>query len=162
MPDCGIKARAGQFTDFLGDLLPFLLMLERMRVEDLAAGLVRFANGAALFLEASWASHTDRERGYCTLLGTKSGIEIDLYPVADRKVFSMYTEKEGDWYDITFPQYERIDWRPVLCDQLLYFAACIRRGKENMANAEEGLDVMRMLCALYESAETGREVRLEG
>lgn len=142
---------------------PFIRELKgaKASVEDLAAGFVRFANGAALFLEASWASHTDRERGYCTLLGTKSGIEVDLYPVGDRKVFTMHTEKHGDRYDITFPQYERLDWQPVLCNQLLHFAECIRKGTPNMADAEEGLEVMRMLFALYESAETGREVRLD-
>jgi hypothetical protein len=30
-----------------------------------------------------------------------------------------------------------------------------------MADAQEGLDVMRMLCGLYRSAETGHEVLLE-
>jgi predicted dehydrogenase len=142
---------------------PFIRNMKGVKadVEDLAAGFIRFADGAALFLEASWASHTDRERGYCALLGTKSGIDIDLYPVADGKVFRMYTQKKGDLYDVTLPQYDRLDWQPVLCDQLLYFAGCIRKGKPNMADAQEGLDVMRMLCGLYRSAETGHEVLLE-
>jgi predicted dehydrogenase len=142
---------------------PFIRQMKEAKasVEDLAAGFIRFADGASLFLEASWASHTDRERGYCTLLGTESGIDIDLYPVADQKVFKMHTEKEGDWYDITFPQYARPDWQPVLCDQLLYFAECIRKGKPNMADAQEGLDVMRMLSGIYESAEVGKEILLD-
>lgn len=142
---------------------PFIKALEgqNANVEDLAAGFVRFTNGTSLFVEASWASHVGREGGYCQILGTKAGIDVDLFPVDDGKVLKMHTEKEGDWYDITFPQFERIDWQPVLRNQLLYFVECIREGKENMADAEQGLELMRILCGLYESAAAGREIRLD-
>jgi predicted dehydrogenase len=141
---------------------PFMRALNdaKANVEDMAAGFVRFKNGSALSVEASWAGHIDRERGSTFLYGTKAGIDIDLLPVGDRKVFCMYTERDGDWLDITFPQYDRVDWQPVLANQLLYFADCIHEGKPNMASAEEGVEVMRMLCGIYESAKTGREVRL--
>ena len=143
---------------------PFIREMKEMtgNVEDLAAGFVRFTNGASLFVEASWASHVAREIGYSQILGTRAGVDVDLFPLGDRKVFTMHAEKEGDWYDITFPQYDTIDWQPVLRNQLLYFAECIREDKPNMAGAEEGLELMRVLCGLYESARTGKEVLLEG
>ncbi len=142
---------------------PFIRRLREAKanVEDLAVGFVRFTNGASLFVEASWASHISHERGYSQILGTRAGIDVDLFPVGDKKVFSMHTEREGDWYDVTFPQFARIDWQPVLRNQLLYFAECIREGKENMANADEGLELMRILHAIYESAQAGKEIRLD-
>ena len=133
----------------------------KANVEDLAAGFVRFADGSSVFVEASWAGHIGREAGYAQILGTKAGIDVDMFPVGDRKVFAMHTDKEGDAYDITFPQYETIDWQPVLRNQLLYFVECVREGKPNMASADEGLELMRVLCGLYESARTGKEVLLE-
>ena len=73
----------------------------------------------------------------------------------------MYTERDGDWLDITLPQYDRVDWQPVLANQLLYFADCIRADTPNMATAEDGVEIMRMLCGIYESAKTGCEVRFD-
>lgn len=142
---------------------PFIKALDNPKasVEDLAAAIVRFADGSSLFIEASWASFTDRERGYSRILGTKAGIDVDLFPVGGEQVFQMHTEKEGDWYDITFPQFARIEYEPVLRNQLLYLARCAREGTENMANAEEGLLLMRILCGIYESAQTGKEILLD-
>ncbi|MBN1917017.1 MAG: Gfo/Idh/MocA family oxidoreductase [Verrucomicrobia bacterium] len=141
---------------------PFIREIKEAKasVEDFAAGFIRFANGASIFVEVSWAGHTDRERGYSTLFGTGAGVDIDLMPMDGGRVFSIHTTRDGDWLDVTMPQYDQVDWQPVLADQLLYFAECVRGGKPNMANIDEGLDVMRMLSGLYESAEKGKEVRL--
>jgi predicted dehydrogenase len=142
---------------------PFIRELKDTKadVEDMAAAFIRFEDGASLALETSWASHVNHERGWTQLYGTKAGIDVDLLPVEGSKVFAMYTERDGDWLDVTMPQYDRVDWQPVLANQLLYFADCIRADKPNMAGAEEGVEIMRMLCGIYESAETGREVRLD-
>ena len=142
---------------------PFIREMKNAKanVEDFAIGFIRFANGASLFLETSWAGHTDRERGYSTFYGTKAGVDADLLPVANAKVFNIHTTRDGDWFDATMPQYDQVDWQPVLANQLLYFADCVREGKPNMADAQDGLTVMRMLCGLYESAEKGKEVRLD-
>ncbi len=129
-------------------------------VEDFAAGLIRFTNGASLAIEASWASHIDHDRGYSRILGTAAGLDMDLRALGERQPLCIYTEKDGDWFDINLPQYERVDWEGALRSQLLYFAECIREGRDNMANAEHGLELMRMLCGLYESANAGREVLL--
>ncbi|HML48636.1 MAG TPA: hypothetical protein PKE04_17980 [Clostridia bacterium] len=43
-------------------------------VEDMAVGLVRFDNGATMFVENSWTQHIDvPERLYLELYGSKAG-----------------------------------------------------------------------------------------
>jgi len=142
---------------------PFLRELKdtQASVEDLAAGFVRFANGAAVFVEASWASHGEQNRMYSQLLGTKAGASIDFLAVGDRRAIRVHTERDGQEEEITYPEFEHIIWDPGFRDQLLYFAECIREGKENMADAAEGLDLMQMLSGLYDSAQSGREVLLD-
>lgn len=130
-------------------------------VEDFAAGFIRFDTGASLFVETSWAGHTDGEHGYSVLYGTTAGVDIDLMPADGRKVFNIHTTRDGDWFDMTMPQFDRIDWQPVLANQLLYFAECVREGTPNMADAEHGLVLMQMLSGLYQSAQTGSEIRLD-
>jgi len=141
---------------------PFLRNLKdtHASVEDLAAGFVRFANGAAVFVEASWASHTEASRMYSHLLGTKAGATIDFLAVGDRRAIRVHTEREGEHDEITYPEFEHIVWDPGFIDQLLYFAQCIREGRPNMADAAEGLQLMQIICGLYESARTGNEVLL--
>jgi len=38
---------------------------------------------------------------------------------------------------------------------------CVREGKQSLAPGEQGVVLMKIIDALYQSAATGREVRLE-
>ncbi len=132
-------------------------------VEDYAAALIRFEDDKSMFVEASWASYIEREKASAELLGTKSGIDLDLFPGRESKVFKMYTEKSDSWFNITFPQYDQtdfFDYTQMLRNQILYFIGCVRNDKENIANAEEGVELMKMLIGVYESAEKKKEVVL--
>ena len=43
-------------------------------------------------------------------------------------------------------------------NEIRHFVDCVRHGREPSAPVGQGLDVLRILDALYRSAETGREV----
>jgi predicted dehydrogenase len=45
---------------------------------------------------------------------------------------------------------------PVIAD----FVAAIREGREPLVNGEEGLETLRLVMAIYRSAQEGQEVRL--
>ncbi len=45
--------------------------------------------------------------------------------------------------------------------EIAHFIECIREKKEPGSSGEKGLIVMRRLDAIYESARTGREVRMD-
>jgi predicted dehydrogenase len=118
-------------------------------VEDLAVAQVRFVDGATLILEASWAQHCAQERLYHELYGTKGGATLDP--------FRIYTGKFGQPIDIT-PQYPNISGHEA---EIAHFIECIVEDKQPLATAEQALEVMKILDAIYESSATGASVAIK-
>ncbi len=126
-------------------------------VEDLGAALIRFDNGATLILEASWAGFTEKKEDMVTQLwGTEGGI-------IQRNV--------GEGYDFEarlFQEKGQSLWSAELAQPLgpcpsayTEFVDAVLDGREPLAPGRHGLDVQLILDAVYQSAETGREVRIE-
>ena len=120
-------------------------------VEDLAMGFIRFDNGAVLQLEFSWASNIDEEKRYVELRGTKSGLTWD-----DNKV-TIYTEEDGQLLDIV-PAGKNITSGHK--NNLAHYVDCLLNGAEPCFKPQQGVDMIKILCAIYESAESGKEVIL--
>ncbi len=121
---------------------------KKFSVEDLAAGLIKFKNGAAISLEASWAAHTG-ETFLARVLGTKGGAQI--FPD-----FTLY-EMDGDTkLDIT-PAAPQLDGYLGECR---HFIACIQTGKEPISPGYQSVVVVDMLEAIYKSAESGKLVTI--
>ncbi len=118
-------------------------------VEDFAAGFIRLENGATVMLEASWASHIKCDVIYTQLLGTKGGAELDPLRI--------YTDVHGTSVDI-MPQCPNVSGHEM---EIRHFIDCIINGKEPISTGEHGLEIVRILDAIYKSAETGREVVLK-
>lgn len=117
-------------------------------VEDLATAFIRLKNGATVFLEASWASNVGAERTYSELMGTRGG--------AEWSPLRIYQEKHGTLVDLE-PRFPQISGHEA---EIAHFVECIWNDQEPMAPGEEGLEIMRILDAIYLSAETGKEVNL--
>ena len=118
-------------------------------VEDLAVGQIRFANGAVLSIEASFAAHIAKNEWNFTVMGEKAGANWD--PPA------LYTD-EGGYMTNSEP-----GWLPSVD----HFGAKMRNfvehalyGEPTLAPAEHGLMVQKMLDGIYASAEKGGEVRI--
>lgn len=141
------------------DALGKRLWAERGRdyqVEDLATGFVRFANGATLSLEASWATNSEwREDMFTYVYGTKAG-------VTHRSVGGTYDFEARMWGE-TAGTYSETKLEPIGGPgHLEAFVEAIREDGPVPVPAEDALLVQRIIDALYESADTGREVRLDG
>ena len=54
---------------------------------------------------------------------------------------------------------KRIGKRDQFAPELLYFSDCILKNREPEPSGEEGMQDVRIVQALYESAETGKAVR---
>jgi len=117
-------------------------------VEDLAAAFIRLNTGATVVLETSWASNVGRDVVYTTLMGTKGGADVDPLRV--------YTEMHGALVDVT-PSYPNQSGHLM---EIKHFVDCIVNGKEPISTGEHGLEVTRILDAIYKSAEQGREIAL--
>jgi predicted dehydrogenase len=125
-------------------------------VEDLAAAFIRFDNGASLVLEASWAGHIrEAELMETRLLGTRAGLlqkNLDEGYTFDAH---MFTHQHGAALDVHV-QTPKEPAPSAMHD----FAHAILAGDPHPAPAEEGLRVMEILDAVYESARTGAPVCL--
>ena len=123
-------------------------------VEDFAAGFVRFENGATLTLESSFAANIAANEYHTSILGTEGGAYLEPLNDAAARVFR---EESGTLTDTA----------PVFLPAVLTHEAELRAFVQALLDdtpvpvpGEQGLRVTRILDALYESAETGREVRL--
>ncbi|HTT12479.1 MAG TPA: Gfo/Idh/MocA family oxidoreductase [Burkholderiaceae bacterium] len=126
-------------------------------VEDLAAALIRFDTGATLILEASWAANIqEAELMETRLLGTRAGLlQKNLNEGYTFEAY-IFTEKDGAELDIHLHP-PAVPARSGMHD----FAQAILGGTPHPAPGEEGLIVMQILDAIYESARTGAPVRIE-
>ena len=122
-------------------------------VEDLAMGFIRFDNGACLQLEFSWASNIRRDNKFFELRGTEAGAE---WSTVDNEL-RIYTEECGKQVDI-IPQMGKDV--PGHLGNIRNFADAIEGKAEPVFKPQEGLDMIKILCAIYESAQTGREILL--
>jgi predicted dehydrogenase len=125
-------------------------------VEDLAVALIKFENGATLEVEASWAANIkERELMETRLMGTKGGlVQRNLNEGYDFQA-EMFVEQNGCQFDMT-PH----DPIPGVVSSAHHFVDCIRNDTPHTATAEEGVTVMRLLDAIYASAEKGEPVKL--
>lgn len=123
-------------------------------VEDLANALIRFENGASLYVDVSFTLHAKEDELYVKLFGDKGGAEIEPELV-------MVTEKNNTILNMT-PQIDNLsfDFVSAFTNEINHFIECCLDGKETLAPVEDGVQVMKMLNAVYESANTGKEIYL--
>ncbi len=126
-------------------------------VEDLACGIVKFANGATLMVEASWALNIDQPDEMFTLLcGTKGGLVQKNIRGGYDFMAEIYTEEGGNLYT------KKLDQALVRAPSAYSeFISSIIEKRPPSASGEHGLKVMKILDGLYKSAETGKEVRYD-
>jgi len=122
-------------------------------VEDLAVALIRYENGSATLLETSYSLNgegvTRKE-----LYGTKGGISL----AGELKIF---TELNDYMVDVT-PQTANLKNTKGMFDaEIDHFVDCICNGTPCLSPAADGVTIMAILDAVYESARTGHEVILE-
>ena len=121
-------------------------------VEDFAAGFIRFGNGATLSLESSFVANIAENQFHTVLLGTEGGAQ--LYPSDDSRT-RLFREESGTLTDTTPVFLPRVGTHEA---ELRAFVQALADDMPVPVSGEQGLRVTRILDALYESAETGREV----
>ena len=117
-------------------------------VEDASFGFIKFANGASLIVEATWAYNLP-PRAYTELAGTKGGATLNP--------LTIYTERSGILCDIT-PQVPKGNG---FHGETAHFVECILKRRTPSPSAERGVQLMQMLDAVYRSSQTGKEVRIK-
>jgi predicted dehydrogenase len=121
-------------------------------VEDLAAGFIRFDNGASLQIEFSWASNIEEEKKFLEWRGTEGGFSL----VNDK--LSLFTENSGALIDQK-PHFSAAAI-PQHTANIQHFIECVLGNETPIITPDHGVDMIKILSAIYESAERGREIVL--
>ena len=118
-------------------------------VEEFSASLLRFTNGASLILQASYLSYLplDAHDMSTLLMGTKGG----CFAAGD--VLRQMANHDGRSTDTIIAQF---DAPPVT--SMGHFIDCVLDGSQPLCTADQGLAVMKILSAIYDSAQKRREV----
>ncbi|MDT2746692.1 Gfo/Idh/MocA family protein [Vagococcus fluvialis] len=122
-------------------------------VEDLATAMIRFDNGAVLSIDASFNLNLKDDVGKIELFGTKGGACID-------PEIELFTEMNGYLTDINFKRATSLDMNGLFQNEINHYVDVVLNNETCLAPAEDGVEIMRILDAIYESARTGHEIIL--
>lgn len=122
-------------------------------VEDLACALIRFDNGAVLSVEAAFSLNIKKDEGNIELFGTKAGAKLD--PNVE-----IFTELNNRMVNIGFAQDTALSFDGLFQKEIDNYIDAILGRAECLAPAKDGVEMMKILDAVYESARTGHEVVL--
>lgn len=123
-------------------------------VEDLASAMIRFDNGAVLTIEASFSLNIKNDQGTIELFGTKGGAKLD-------PELEMYTETNGYMADVQLKASTALNFDGLFANEMNHFVSCIKNQNSCISTAQDGIEIMRILDAIYESARIGHEVVLD-
>ncbi len=123
-------------------------------VEDLATALIRFEDGSVLSVEASFSLNIKNDEGKMIFCGTKAGAALN-------PELELYGELDGYMTDISLKAETTMNFSDIFRQEIFHFVDCIENGTECLSPAEDGVEMMRILNAIYESARCGHEVLLK-
>lgn len=124
----------------------------RNDVEDLANALIRFENGASLLVDVSFTLHAKQDEIAVKVYGEKGGAELE-------PELLLVTEKHDTILNI-HPQVDSLsfDFKSGFGNEINHFVnSCLGR-TETLSPVEDGVEMMKILCGIYESAKLGREI----
>ena len=122
-------------------------------VEDLATALIRYDNGAILSVEASFNLHIKNNVGKIELFGSKGGMKLD-------PELEIYSEQNGYLTNITLNKPTALSFDGLFEKEINYFVNSLINDVNLDSIAEDGVMIMKILDAIYESAKTKKEVQI--
>ncbi|MBO5274821.1 MAG: Gfo/Idh/MocA family oxidoreductase [Clostridia bacterium] len=120
-------------------------------VEDMASAMIRFDNGLVLSVEASFNLNIKSDTGTIELFGTKSGAKLD-------PGIQFFTDMNGMFVDVTPSGNTALSFNGLFEREIAHYVDCVQNGTPCRAPAEDGVMLMKMIDAIYASAECGHEV----
>ena len=137
----------GEFEWGKGDLDP----KKPFNVEDYGLALIKLRSGKTVSLEVSWAGNhpSDAREMGVDLLGADAG--LSLFPA---RLFRP-SPSGYETVHLTLPAVPQSE------DRIHHFVTCVLQGRKPLVPVEESLKVQQVLDAIYASAASCKEVRIE-
>lgn len=120
-------------------------------VEDLASVMIRFETGQVLHIEASFSLNIKKDKGEIELFGSKGGAKID--PEVE-----FYSDWNNYMTNVQLDMGTSLSFDGLFENEIAHFVDCVKNGTETIAPAEDGVELMKILNAAYESGRTHHEV----
>ena len=122
-------------------------------VEDLASAMIRFDNGEVLSVEAAFSLNIKDDTGTIELFGTKAGAKLD-------PELELFGSQDGYLSNMTLAAPSALSFSGLFENEINHYVDCVMGKAECKSPAEDGIEMMKILDAVYESARTGHEVIL--
>lgn len=126
-------------------------------VEDMAVGFIRFDNDAVVVLESSFMSNLDGNPYGTQLLGTKGGARAYF---DEEKPVEIYTEQNKQLFNMTPANLPEVE-APHQEEVKAFINAINAGGTDSPVPGEQGLTLNAIFDALYKSAETRTEEKID-
>ena len=122
-------------------------------VEDLATAMIRFDNGMVMIAEASYTLNLLKPSCYVELYGTKAGVRLD-------DSMEYCTTQAGMYVDVKPTVDASFDFGGAFRAEVRGFIDAVKGDAPCRATAQDGVQLMQILDAVYESARTGKQVMI--
>jgi predicted dehydrogenase len=134
---------------------------DKTRGEDHSLCIVEYEGGRVGLAENSWAKQggvDDR----CEIYGSGGFTRADLLRGNSLLTYSeggygYAVEKAATTQGYTFTMFEEI-WNYGFPQELQHFVRCVQGKETPLETGEDGREVLKIICAAYESAGTGRRI----
>jgi predicted dehydrogenase len=148
----------GDFSECFGKVATLHMPIE---VEDNGMGIFRAEDGRMAFIQSSWTEWSGYM--YMEVYGSEGSVIIDnrgekVVNTGKWVVTSntIYTAKDGSRQVFDYSAEPPMSYELELRD----FIRCVEEGHQPMATGYDGMKVVEMVNAIYESSKTGRVVKL--
>jgi len=133
-----------------------------IEVEDTGVAVLQFASGALGIIEATTATRPKDLEGSISILGERGSVEIGGFAVNEIKIWNFVDEDKRDEeirtrYNQNPPDVYGFGHRLFL-ENVVH---SIQTNTSGLVHGLEGRKSLELINAIYESVETGREVRLK-
>lgn len=119
-------------------------------VEDLAVGQIRFANGAVMQVEASFAAHIAQDVWNFSFMGTRGGGSWDPPTI--------HTDSSGTMMNMSPAFLPNGDFADLIVAKLRNFIDACLYDTPLMSPGESGVAIQSMIDGIYRAADRGHEV----
>jgi predicted dehydrogenase len=134
---------------------------DKTRGEDHSFCVVEYEGGKVALAENSWAKQggvDDR----CEIYGSGGFTRADLLRGSSLLTYSepgygYAVEKAGTTRGYSFTMFEEI-WNYGFPQEMAHFVRCVQGQETPVETGEDGREVLKIICAAYESAGTGRRI----
>ena len=143
------------YTTNIHNALPYLVKDEtpvERTTESAACAMVTFENGACMRVQAGNAFLTADEKCNIELCGTRAGALVHVF----KQEMKLVALDENNHVVESTPELDNSD--TAHNRQIAHFVDCCLNGTECTVKPWQAVEVMKLVCAIYESAETGREI----